>query len=164
MGGDLADDFPPCEVHCYTDKQQQETNYQHQLPTTWTHIGGSRQQQVPWCHHQRRPDLEEINTKDNETLGFVQWNLSECYIPSEWSLLPIQLWYVQDSSTPLQFGILTWQAMSTPWNNFSDELPDSPIGIIPSIPQDVWQTWFRALGGSIYPNLSKTLAFHYKPP
>ena len=57
MGGDLADDFPPREVHCYNDKHQQKTDYQHQLPNTWTHIGG---------------------TKANKTLGFVRRNLSEC--------------------------------------------------------------------------------------
>ena len=45
MGEDLADDFPPCEVLCYKDKHQKNTDYQHQQPTTWTHIGGSLQQQ-----------------------------------------------------------------------------------------------------------------------
>ena len=71
----------------------------------------------------------------------------------KWSLLPIVYNHVRPR---LQCSSVLYNLGSSPdkwrphpsWNKFSEKLPDSHIGIIPSLPQDVWQTWFRALGGS----------------
>ena len=70
-------------MHGTLNQHQQETNLEGQLSNSWPYIGGSRQQQVLRCHHQRawKKHIDNTVNKANKTLGVIRRNLGDCTAP-----------------------------------------------------------------------------------